>query len=175
MIDAAVFYIAPERVDANAVPRKRFTGFSFFVLALAEALHERLHASADRLAAEAEQRKAVQLEIRRHPVRIGRANLVEMHDSDITSGIITLKDGRNETQEQGHGRGDEDNTRQPPAQNAAILCILLPHANALDEPVGKVLRQTNVHAPAEDVGTKQTPAGNSIMASFSRNANRFGD
>ena len=35
-------------------------------------------------------------------------NLVEMHDSDITSGIITLKDGRNETQEQGHGRGDFD-------------------------------------------------------------------
>ena len=78
MIDAAVFYIAPERVKANAVSRKRFTGFSFFVLALAEALHERLHAAADRLAAEAEQRKAVQLGIRRHPVRIGRANHVEI-------------------------------------------------------------------------------------------------
>ena len=42
---------------------KRFTGFLFFVLALAEALNKRLHAAADRLAAEAEQRKAVPLEI----------------------------------------------------------------------------------------------------------------
>ena len=34
-----------------------------FALTLTEALHERLHAAADRLAAETEQRKAVQLEI----------------------------------------------------------------------------------------------------------------
>ena len=80
---------------------------SFLFAALAEALHERLHAAADRLAAEAEQRKAVQLEIGRHPVRIGRANLVKMHDSDIASGIVAFKNGRNETQKQSHGRGDE--------------------------------------------------------------------
>ena len=60
---------------------------SFLLAALAEALHERLHAAADRLAAEAEQRKAVQLEIGRHPVRIGRANRITLRDMSLALGI----------------------------------------------------------------------------------------
>ena len=75
-----------------------------------------------------------------------------MYDSDITSGIITLKDGRNEAQEQSHGRCDENDTRQPLAQNAMILYILLPLANALAKPVGKILRQTDIHASANRLG-----------------------
>ena len=86
---------------------KRFTGILFFVLALAEALNKRLHAAADRLAAETKQRKAVQLEIGRHPVRIGRTNRITLHDTDLPFRIRMVKNGRDEAQKQSHGRGDE--------------------------------------------------------------------
>ena len=127
---------------------KRFTGILFFVLALAEAPDERLHAATDHLAAKAEQRKSGQLGIGRHPVRIDWANRIAMYNTGVPPDIRTIKNTWYETQEQRHGRGDENNARQPLAQNAMILCILLPLANALDEQVGKTLRQTNIHAPA---------------------------
>lgn len=45
--------------DSSQISRRG----SILLAALAEALHERLHAAADRLAAKTEQRKTVQLEI----------------------------------------------------------------------------------------------------------------
>ena len=52
---------APTRRFYIACKRTRL--FSILLAALAEALHERLHAATDRLAAEAKQRKSGQLEI----------------------------------------------------------------------------------------------------------------
>ena len=127
---------------------KRFKCDLFFFLAPAAANKKSTHTPTDNFSAEAKECQRVQLTILRKRWVQG-ANLVTMsHDLRLTIGR-TIKDSRGKAKEQSQRCCDKDNPGKNRLERRFLLPAFLAFANALHQPIRKIIRQMNIRTLPE--------------------------